>query len=268
MNASMNKTIFVAALFAATAVAAFAGSDDKDMKSVSAPEAVAPSDAGVYLAAFGGADFAQDFNNGRVSNDGFGINFAYHTNNSNYVGGVGGLKVGYNFESFPLGGVFRLQPAVEGEAFYLGSKVNLTAHYPSGDPFNVEGHMSNAAFMVNGLLRLKTGTCFTPYIGAGIGVEYMTFSRPFSSEQGLFNGSYPVQKSADALAFAVQAIAGFDIEITKNWSFFTEYKFVGAIDPAFSFGQITFSPGTSYNLNVDSNCIEQHLATVGVKYQF
>ena len=255
------------ALLSLPAVSAFAGGpnpDAKDMKGMSTMEMV--SDAGVYVAAFGGANLAQGYANGRVDFTGPGGDFTYHGNNSNHVGAVGGIKVGYNFASIPVGGEFRLQPAVETEAFYVGTETNIHSNFGGSDDFDVKGHMNNAAFMLNGLVRLKTGTFFTPYVGAGIGTEYLTFTRPTVSEPS-FDLNLHAEHNANAFAAAAQAIGGFDFEICKHWDLFTEYKYLVAIDPSLDFGNVNFGD-SAYNTKLDPSNIGQHIVTVGVKYNF
>jgi len=249
-------------------IAALAGPPDpKDMKGM-ADAGIRPCDGGMYVGAYGGANVSQDYGNARTDFTGPGGLFIYHGSTSDHIGGVGGVKVGYNFESVALGGGFRLQPAVEAEAFYLGTKTDVHSQFSPGDEFDLSGHMNNAAAMINGLVRLKTGTFFTPYIGAGIGAEFISFSSPQLEEEGpVFPGNRPVEHNSNVFAPAAQAIGGFDIEIAKHWTLFTEYKYLVAIDPSLDFGNADFG-GTLFNLKLDPNELGQHLVTAGVKYNF
>ena len=253
----MKKTIFCAALITALAMPAFAGTDLKDSKELAPP--VPTSDSGVYVAVFGGANLAQNYGNSRGSVSSGPLSETFNLNNSSdHVGAVGGLKVGYNFDSFAIGGDFRLQPAVEGEAFYLGTKTSNSTSF-EGENLSYKGTMDDAAFMVNGLVRLKTGTLFTPYVGAGIGFEYLNMSKVTLSSGP---ESFPLSDSND-VCFAMQAIAGFDIALTQHWTLFTEYKYITAFNPNFDGGSVT---GENFTYNADY--IGQHLVTAGVKYNF
>lgn len=248
-------------------IAALAGPPDAtEMKGMSRMDPT-PCDCGFYVGAYGGANVSQDYGNARTDFTGPGGQFTYRGSASDHIGGVGGIKVGFNFESIPLGGDFRLQPAVEGDAFYVGTKTDVHSRFGPGDDFDVSGNMNNAVLMVNGLMRLKTGTFFTPYIGAGVGTEYISFSSPHLVEGAGF-GNLPVEHNATDFAPAVQAIGGFDIEIARHWTLFTEYKYLVAIDPSLDFGNADFGGGTLFNLKLDPYELGQHLVTAGVKYNF
>jgi len=289
------KTLASAALFAAFSVSAYADTDtdSKDMKEVKATTC-APSacDAGFYVAAFGGVNFAQDYGNTRaevsdpsfVSNASIDLRGTTHDN----LGGVGGLKVGYNFESWDLGmGAFRIQPAIELEGFYQGC--NLNSNYStslsigpdtiSGNGY-LRGNLSTGAFFTNGIFRLKTGTIFTPYIGAGIGGEYLSLSNVKAGGQYSETVSGAPQlvttvssgnagsnlQDEDDVVFAAQALAGFDIEIAKHWDIFTEYKYTVGFNPDFDFGTVV--PGTGISAKFDPSTISQQSVNAGVKYNF
>lgn len=270
----MNKTIIhTSCLFIAMILTAFAGTDTKDMKDMKGIVAPEPSDAGLYVAMFGGANVAQGYHNSQTEvstpllpGGGATFNGGHSTN---YVGGVGGLKVGYNFNSFALCDHLRLQPAVEVEGFYVGTKTGIS-YNPNvgGVPFHatLTGEQNNAVFSVNGLLRLKTDTCFTPYIGGGVGAEYLNFSSSHASFSNPAFGSGLSQRNADDVTLALQAIAGFDIEIAKHWSIFTEYKYLVSVDPSLGLnGNIA---GIPINTTFEPDFIGQHLVTAGLKYNF
>ena len=128
-------------------------------------------------------------------------------------GGAAGLKGGYNFDSFPACDSLqlRLQPAVEAEALYLGNS-----------------DFDAAALFVNGILRFKTSSIITPYLGAGVGAEWVS---------GLPDSN---------VGFAVQGLAGVDFAIDKHWSIFTEYHFIDDL----------------------SISLQQHVVLAGIKYSF
>jgi opacity protein-like surface antigen len=263
------KVLASTALLAVLSVSAYAGPEAKDMKMM-APE-IRPSDAGFYVGIYGGANFAQNYNThtaftpDNTTFPGFG-NFKQGGSTSGGVGGVGGIKGGYNFESYPIAGDFGIQPAVEVEALYLGALVKTKFNYtgtPAGT-INASGSSNAGAFMVNGILRFKTGSIVTPYIGSGIGLQYTTISGTLTSGTNVDNGGAN-HYHQDALAFAVQGLLGADVEIAKHWDLFTEYKYLVAIDPQYS--SVNFDGfGDTYTFHPDYQ--GQHLITAGIKYNF
>ena len=88
-----------------------------DSKEMARSESALPPDAGLYVAAFGGANFDTGYGDHAQSltGDVAGRTISSHQDiNSNQWGGAGGLKVGYNFNSFVICEAIklRLQPAV------------------------------------------------------------------------------------------------------------------------------------------------------------
>ena len=254
---------------------AHAGTDDKDLKDLKiTPEIRPPTDAGPYVAVDGGLNLAQDTGAKKVveSQNGFPTDTISGTG-SGGLGAVGGLKVGYNFKSYDFGDGFGLQPAVEVEAYYLNSysKQSYAASSDTFYPPNAyRARYNDAAFMLNGLARFKTGTLFTPYLGAGIGGEYLS-----NSSVSLYAPSLGVKAHLagdDDLVFAVQGIAGVDIEVAKHWDIFTEYKFIAGIDPTLSntttFFNVPAVANGNYVAKYQPDYLGQHLITAGLKYNF
>jgi hypothetical protein len=126
--------------------------DMKDMKQVS--PAMNPSDAGFYVGAYGGVNFSSNYGDRTTSINGPGGSDVTPDHVHTGVGAVGGIKAGYNFESFPVCSSFRLQPAVEVEGLYIGMDSKAqggggAASYHDSTSWN------NAAGFVNGILRFK-----------------------------------------------------------------------------------------------------------------
>jgi len=247
-----------AALLALATLTAHAGTDMKDMKQVSQP---IESDAGFYVAAYGGANFSTDYGNRRTVFSAGGANAtvtpdAVHSG----IGGVGGIKGGYNFDSFPVTEGLRLQPAVEAEALYIGmtSKASSNGAYSDSTSYN------NAAGFVNGIIRFKITdgfmAHFVPYVGVGVGAEYVTSHTSLN-----FRGVQAGDAGASDFDFAAQALAGIDYNIDRHWTIFTEYKFVDALGTDLKSPSVT-PRGGDYRFKPDQ--LAQQLATVGVKYNF
>jgi opacity protein-like surface antigen len=179
---------------------------------------------------------------------------------------VGGIKAGYNFESFAVCEDLRLQPAVEVEGLYIGMRSKDAFKLPPGTVgFNDTTTYNNAAGLVNGIIRFKIADGFmahiVPYVGLGAGVEYVTAHTDLSSSAGLHPGNAGDQD----LDFAADALAGVDFNLNKHWTLFTEYKFVDALGTDLKSPSVT-AGGSDYRFKPDQ--LAQQLATVGVKYNF
>jgi len=257
----------------------YAGTDTKDTKDMKQIAPVEQSDDGFYVAVYGGANFSQDNGNGRSEYNGPATpgTIVTHSEKSDELGGAGGIKLGYKFQSASVGGGFALQPAVELEALYIGTGLGL--HDSEGTPTlgtvvtSSNANVDSAAFFANGILNIKTPWHVTPYFGAGVGGEYISISSKSLNNHiltnvipgGIVTPTLHSGYSDDDLAFAVQAIAGINYELTSHWTLFTEYKFVAAIDPSFTYNNV-YVAGDSLKYKPDM--FGQHLVTAGVKYNF
>ena len=255
----MKRLIYSSALLAALTIPALAGTDSKDMKDMKQVAPMQQSDAGFYVAAYGGAQFDTGYGDNRQTlSTPAGSTTTTNLDIHSHWGGVGGFKAGYNFESFPVGNMFglRLQPGMEFEALYIGMDPSFVN---AGVPNTTERFSTNsAAVFVNGILRFKNESIVTPYIGAGIGGEYITQHDRFytpASETGLVTSDFD---------FAGQALFGLDVQICQHVSLFSEYKWIDAIGTD---AKSTNGPGGStYRFKPDQ--IQQNLITAGVKYTF
>jgi opacity protein-like surface antigen len=273
--------ILTVVLSTAAAFAAYAGTD---MKEIAAP-VIAPSDAGFYVAIYGGAQFATDYGNDRqtLSYPG-GSTVSSNDPFSSSWGGAGGIKGGYNFESFPVCDTMslRIQPAVEAEALYLGA--SSTSGF-NGKPESAQGVFVNAppppiavsatthdsynsaAWFINGILRFKNSSIVTPYIGLGVGGEYVTIHGDATTNiPG--TPTYPgpthiTGLNGSDLDWAGQVLGGLDFAVANHFSIFTEYKFIDAIGTNTASNAVGFA---TYRFKPDQ--IQQHLIVAGVKYSF
>jgi opacity protein-like surface antigen len=264
----MKRTFYSAALTVALTLPAFAGtdtaptvaSDSKDMKDV---KQVAPtiqqSDAGFYIAAFGGANFDTWYGNDRQTLSTPGGSTVSSTSNINSQwGGAGGVKIGYNFQSTQAGFLL-LQPAVELEGLYVGMDASSSANvFGTG---NTERFSTNSGdVFINGILRFKNSSIVTPYIGLGIGGQYLTTHGEITPAGG---GQVTGLDTSD-FDFAAQGLFGIDVAITEHISLFTEYKFIEAIGTDAKNANV-LGPLT-YRFKPDQ--IQQNLITAGIKYTF
>ena len=276
----MKTCPYLAVGFAILSFSAYAGTDMKDMKEMRVTPELR-SDAGPYVAAYGGSEFDTGYGDKRetISTD-TGSTFSDHDDIHSGYGGVGGIKGGYNFESFPICDTWnlRLQPAVEAEALYLGTDAyggfnGPTVPFPgvfvaqAPPPIVTQGttkqSFNSAAWFINGILRLKNNSIITPYIGAGVGGEYITIhGEAFSNIPG---NTHITGLNGSDLDFAAQALAGFDIALFSHFSIFTEYKFIDALGTDAKTSNVG---GTSYTYRFKPDQIQQHLIVAGLKYSF
>jgi opacity protein-like surface antigen len=258
----MKRTLLSSALVAALTLPAFAGTDmapstGKDMKDTK-QMAATQSDAGFYVAAYGGAQFDTDYGNNRQTVSGGGANISTGQEIHSGWGGVGGIKAGYNFDSHPLANFMdlRLQPAVELEALYIGdsSSADGTFAPTAGERFTT----NSGDFFLNGILRFKNSSIVTPYVGAGIGLQYITTHGQIAGPGATLTGL-----DTSDLDFAGQALVGFDVAICNHVSLFSEYKFIDALGTD---GHAGTASNITYRFKPDQ--IQQNLITAGVKYSF
>ncbi|MCE0498519.1 MAG: outer membrane beta-barrel protein [Methylacidiphilales bacterium] len=241
---------------------AHAGTDMKEIATTS-PE----KPANWYIGVFGGASFSQDYY-GASSNFPSAV---ANTNISNDIGGLGGLKIGYKFDSFDLGGGFAIEPAVELEGAYI----DATTPSSRSQNISMTGDLNSVAFGANGLVRFKTGTPFTPYVGLGIGGQWLQLSKVnFTSTTTIVPrvDPPPVTTTSQASAgnqsdldFTFQGIVGFDYEVAHNWAIFTEYNYLVAVAPSFTFTNVG---GTGNSYTYKDDLLGQNLITAGVRYSF
>jgi len=266
----ITKRLLTTVVLSTIALSAYAGTDTKDVKELKTNSG---SDAGFYVAVYGGSNFAQDYGNKRQVVTDAGTNYTSSDPINSNWGGAGGIKAGYNFESFAVCDTMklRLQPAVEAEALYLGttstsSFAGPTDHvdgvfFPTNAAINTS--YNSAAWFVNGILRFKNSSIVTPYIGIGAGGEYITTHGSATTNiPGYSNISGLNSSDVD---FAGQALGGFDIAIAPHYSIFTEYKFIDAIGTDAKSANIG---GTGMDYRFKPDQIQQHVIVAGVKYSF
>ena len=265
----MNKCfLMTAVLSTAIAFSAYAGTD---MKEMAAAAETSPSDAGFYVAAYGGAQFFTDYVDPHqtVSCSG-GETFTTNNSIDSGWGGAAGLKGGYNFDSFPIADFMqlRLQPAVELEALWKGttSTSSFSGICTCGCPIDgtTNDSFNSAAGFVNGIVRFKNSSFVTPYIGIGAGAEYITIHADVPTHNSFTStNTHITGLDGSDLDFACQALVGLDFAIADHYSIFMEYKFIDAFGTDIT---MTNAGGGFYHFNPDQ--ILEHLLVIGFKYTF
>ena len=130
-----------------------------------------------------------------------------------------GLVAGYEFDMFRL----------EGELFY---KTNGFDKISNGGSISADGDATALGLMLNAYYDFKTGTPFTPYIGAGLGLAQV-------SVKDLKVVGVTVADDDDVV-FAYQFIAGVGYSLSKAVTLDLQYKYLATADPSFT--DVTGSP--------------------------
>jgi opacity protein-like surface antigen len=218
-----------------------------------------PDGTGMNVGLFGGAIA---FQNGTLDVNAPGAHV--HGTTESEVGGVAGVRFGYTWPHFfgdPNSGATGpdfLMPAVDEEFFWSGYdyKANSTS---LGLRSSLTTHLNTYNFMVDPKLKFKVGI-FRPYIGYGIGASYLTTNDTRVRVHGVGVGE--LSGSSDDVAFSIQALAGTEVFVAKNWALSLDYKYQYIFDPSFSSG----FEGTTVKYRL--NGLGGNMFTAGVNYYF
>jgi len=121
-----------------------------------------------------------------------------------------GIAGGYDF------GVVRL----EGEAGYRKNDVDTFSE--AGHEYPASGDVTAMSLLLNCLVDFETGTNFTPYAGAGIGMAQVEINEGADSE--------------DDTVFAYQLVAGIGYTIVENVALDVSYRYFATANPAYGEG--------------------------------
>jgi outer membrane protein OmpA-like peptidoglycan-associated protein len=117
------------------------------------------------------------------------------------------------------------------------------------DGVAASGHISNNAAFLNAFYDFKTGKVLSPYIGAGIGPDFV----------GVRNVGVPGSYlNGDTVVAAYQAIAGASAQLDKNWAITADYRYVSSFDP-----KVGYTGGSQGRITNAS-----HNIVLGVRYSF
>lgn len=164
------------------------------------------------------------------------------SNGSMYFGGHAGLNMtadaditepvffygsSATFETgFALGGIvgFDLGSGLraEGELTFRYSPLD---EFSSGPGISIDGGINSLSLMGNAFYDFDTGSEFTPYIGGGLGVAFM------SSDISLFGGSLIADEDT---VFAYQLGAGVGYEVSPTLTITADYRFFATENPVFA----------------------------------
>ncbi len=144
---------------------------------------------------------------------------------------------------------------VEGEYFH---NQNNTNHFDdvAGAGSQGSGHITNNAIFGNVLYDLNAEqfgmgkSRFTPYIGAGIGPDFINVKSVGSSSVGYLKG--------DTLDAAYQGIVGASTQLDANWAVTADYRYIASFDP-----KVDSTTGGQGRMDNAS-----HNIVLGVRYSF
>lgn len=135
---------------------------------------------------------------------------------------------------------------LEGEVGYSSAGVDK-AGSASG-----HGKLNNTNLFMNALYDINLGMMMTPYIGAGLGVQYVE-----ADNIGNLAAGGSLDESGVA-KFAYQGIAGVAAQLDHNWAVTADYRYIESEDPR-------FDRTTGGNGRMDNT---SHNVVVGLRYTF
>ena len=119
-------------------------------------------------------------------------------------------NVGYAF-----GNGFR----VEGEYFHNQNNIKTVEAATAAG-----GHISNNALFANVFYDCNMGSMFTPYVGAGVGPDFVNVkSVGAANNVGYLRG--------DTVVGGYQGIVGVSAQLDDNWAATADYRYIGSYDP-------------------------------------
>ena len=195
---------------------------------LSLPVAAQAASDGFYVGAAAGVNFAAD---AKASSATVSDTIKYD------IGGAGSVSAGYGF-----GNGFRAE--VEGNVRNNGMNGLKSSSFTSP-----AGNTRTWGLMVNGLYDIDTGTSWTPYVGAGIGLGVV---------DSHLSGSNATQYSGTNSQFAYQGIAGVSYAVNENLSLTADYRYFATTDAKFTSGT-----GTSWTV-ANAN----HTILAGLRWNF
>lgn len=112
------------------------------------------------------------------------------------------------------------------------------------------GHIINNAVFANVLYDFDVDSMFTPYVGAGIGPDFVNIKNYGNGGYGFLHG--------DTIVAAYQGIAGVAAQLDRNWAVTADYRYISSWDPKVNYT----GGGKGRTENASHNVI------LGVRYSF
>ena len=169
---------------------------------LTAPISSMAADDSFYLKANVGIGMVLDTDIDNIQNSGETAKITYDS------GFVGSLAAGYDFAN-PL--------RMEVELLRQKNDLELTSYNNGYGSFN-DGDLKTHSLMVNGFYDVDTGSSWTPFVGAGIGMSKLDINDP------------GFQESDSDEVFTYQLIGGVAYAVNEDWSIDAQYRFMGTSD--------------------------------------
>ncbi len=177
----------------------------------------------------------------------------------------GGLRLGYSFDpfasemnEFSSEDNWIVVPEIFLDLFYVNwdAKGNVNQNFVGLSDMVADTNFDVFAFTVNGIAKFKYKG-FAPYLGGGFGGAAM-FARPSTLTFNNLGTDFRFRSFEDDFVFAMQAIAGIELELIRNFAIFTEYKFLYLHSASFKHGEF----------DLDMDFAGTHLVSGGLKLYF
>lgn len=146
-------------------------------------------------------------------------------------GFVGSLASGYDFAG-PL--------RMEIELIRQKNDLEITSYNNFSGNFN-DGDLKTHSLMFNGFYDIDTGSAWTPFVGAGMGISKVDINDP------------GFQDSDDDEVFTYQFIGGVAYTLNEDWSIDAQYRFMGTSEATID--------GADFNVNSNN-------LMLGLRYSF
>ena len=169
----------------------------------------------------------------------------------------GSLAIGYDFgkrSGIPMRAELEYAGLSEAEA--------KKTFRDGGDRHTVKQTFNIQTLFVNAYWDIDTGTKFTPYLGAGLGLGFIRTKLKYNGEDAAYTwGGSTGSKTVTNFAWNVGLGVGYDI--TDNWTVDAGYRFVGL-------GSVktkTYN-GSEFSAHGKTGDLYQHQFALGVRYTF
>jgi opacity protein-like surface antigen len=135
-----------------------------------------------------------------------------------------GLGVGYNWNSW-----LRFEGTVD---YRARTQLSALGRFPGGPAVfldQLDGYMKSWVFLANAFVDLGTWNCFTPFVGAGIGMAWhqmVDFKDVTPLTPGLGSSAFGVGRDESKWSFAWALYAGVAYNVTKSFKIDFTYRYM------------------------------------------
>jgi opacity protein-like surface antigen len=184
----------------------------------------------------------------------------------------GSLAIGYDFEKkFGVPIRTEIEYAITSDVDAKRSFTFLDNNGQDMDTDNWKQSFGIQTLLVNSYWDINTGTNFTPYVGAGIGLGIIKTDFSGSGwNPGYSNWDDPNLGSKTVTNFAWNAGAGIGYDLTDNWTVDLGYKFVdvGSVKTSVHIKPSSGNPDRRTEIYSKTDNLYQHQTSLGVRYTF